>query len=125
MIEVTPAVDGPFAWYGPELADRADWIVFNVAASWSLERDTRSRGLPEPIHGPDSTKCWLAPLLWTGDYLADLRRGRCLADTDRMISLPRPLAGSGVFARAMAAAMSASISGSARTSTDSRRMKRV
>src|SRR5438876_459648 len=54
-----------------------------------------------------------------------VRRGRCLADTERIMSLARPLAGSGVFARATAAAMSASTSGRANTSIDSRRMKRV
>ena len=58
-------------------------------------------------------------------YLAGFRRGRCFADTDRMMSFPRPVAGSGIFARAIAAATIASISGRASTPADSTRMKRV
>jgi hypothetical protein len=58
-------------------------------------------------------------------HFADLRRGRCFAETERMMSFPRPLVGRGFLARAIAAATSASTSGRAKTSTDSMRMKRV
>ena len=40
-----------------------------------------------------------------------LRRGRCFADTDRMMSLPRPVERSGDFDCAIAWTMSASTSG--------------
>ena len=58
-------------------------------------------------------------------YFAVLRRGRCFAETDWMMSLRRPVAGRGVLARAIAAARSASTSGRASAPADSRRMKRV
>src|SRR5262249_25930022 len=53
------------------------------------------------------------------------RRGRGFADTERMISFPRPDAGKGAVDRATAAASSASTSGRASTLADPSRMKRV
>jgi hypothetical protein len=52
------------------------------------------------------------------------RRGRCLADTDLTMVRRRPVAGSGVFAWAVAARGSASTSGLASVAALSRRMKR-
>src|SRR6185369_12134179 len=65
--------------------------------------------------------------LSTTDFqrVATFLRGLCLVETDRMMRLPRPLDGKGVLALAIAALMSASTSGRARTSTESTRMKRV
>ena len=57
-------------------------------------------------------------------YFFKIRRGRCLAEMDRMMRAPRPVEGSGDFAWATAACNSASTSGLANTAALSRRIKR-
>ena len=59
------------------------------------------------------------------DVIGPRRRGRCLAETERMISSARPTRRAGVRAWDTAAAIKASISGSTSTPADSTRMKRV
>src|SRR3954471_23322773 len=56
---------------------------------------------------------------------AFFRLGRCLADTERIISLPRPVVGIPAFARATARANNAFTSGRSKTVADSSRRKRV
>ena len=57
-------------------------------------------------------------------YFADLRRGLCLAETERMISFPLPFGAKGFLHWVIAAAISASTSGRSKVSFDSKRIKR-